>query len=104
MKQLSLKRKNLKKNIQLNDCITVLRRLIEGLSVSEGPYFIAIKNSTFHRHKNALKLAVFIVGNEFGLQLPFGKHNTAKTDGQPFMAGICAANMLTVVSQALPLF
>ena len=33
----------MKKNIQLNDCITVLRRLIEGLSVSEGPYFIAIK-------------------------------------------------------------
>ena len=47
MKQLSLKRKNLKKNIQLNDCITVLRRLIEGLSVSEGPYFIAIKNSSY---------------------------------------------------------
>lgn len=46
-------------------------------------------NSTFHRHKNALKLAVFIVGNEFGLQLPFGKHNTAKTGGQPFMAGRC---------------
>ena len=45
MKQLSLKRKNLKKNIQLNDCITVLRRLIEGLSVSEGPYFIAIKKT-----------------------------------------------------------
>ena len=45
MKQLSLKRKNLKKNIQLNDCITVLRRLIEGLSNMEGPYFIAIKKT-----------------------------------------------------------
>lgn len=47
MKQLSLKRKNLKKNIQLNDCITVLRRFIEGLSVSEGPYFIAKKTARF---------------------------------------------------------
>ena len=72
MKQLSLKRKNLKKNIQLNDCITVLRRLIEGLSNMEGPYFIAIKNSTFHRHKNALKLAVLIVGNEFGCNFRLG--------------------------------
>ena len=28
--------------------------------------------------------------------------NTAKTGGQPFMAGICAANVLTAVSQTLP--
>ena len=87
MKQLSLKRKNLKKNIQLNDCITVLRRLIEGLSVSEGPYFIAIKNSTFHRHKNALKLAVFIVGNEFGSNFRLGNITQPRqTDSRLWLA------------------
>ena len=29
-------------------------------------------NSTFHRHKNALKRAVFLVGSEFRLRVPFG--------------------------------
>ena len=28
-------------------------------------------NSTFHRHKNALKRAVFLVGSEFRLRVPF---------------------------------
>ena len=87
MKQLSLKRKNLKKNIQLNDCITVLRRLIEGLSDVEGPYFIAIKNSTFHRHKNALKLAVLIVGNEFGCNFRLGNITQPRqTDSRLWLA------------------
>lgn len=57
MKQLSLKRKNLKKNIQLNDCITVLRRLIEGLSVSEGPYFIAIKKQQLNNYCEGVEKA-----------------------------------------------
>ena len=30
-------------------------------------------NSTFHRHKNALKCAVFLVGSEFRLRAPFGE-------------------------------
>ena len=30
-------------------------------------------NSTFHRHKNALKRAVFLVGSEFRLRIPVGK-------------------------------
>ena len=30
-------------------------------------------NSTFHRHKNALKRAVFLVGSEFRLRVEFGE-------------------------------
>ena len=30
-------------------------------------------NSTFHRHKNALKRAVFLVGSEFRLWVEFGE-------------------------------
>ena len=29
-------------------------------------------NSTFHRHKNALKRAVFLVGSQFRLRIAFG--------------------------------
>ena len=29
-------------------------------------------NSTFHRHKNALKRAVFLVGSKFRLRISFG--------------------------------
>ena len=38
-------------------------------------------NSTFHRHKNALKRAVFLVGSEFRLRVPFGKPHTARDAG-----------------------
>lgn len=47
----------MKKNIQLNDCITVLRRLIEGLSVSEGPYFIAIKKQQLNNYCEGVEKA-----------------------------------------------
>ena len=35
-------------------------------------------NSTFHRHKNALKRAVFLVGSEFRLRIPFETPHTAR--------------------------
>lgn len=35
-------------------------------------------NSTFHRHKNALKRAVFLVGSEFRLRIPVGESHTAR--------------------------
>ena len=35
-------------------------------------------NSTFHRHKNALKRAVFLVGSECRLRIEFGTPHTAR--------------------------
>lgn len=48
----------------------------------------------------ALKLLLLLVGNEFRLRIPLGELHTAKKCGQPFMAGVCRANVLTLVSQA----
>ena len=47
----------------------------------------------------ALKLLLLLVGNEFRLRIPLGELHTAKKCGQPFMAGGCGANGLTLVPQ-----
>ena len=47
----------------------------------------------------ALKLLLRLVGNEFRLRIPLGELHTAKKCGQPFMAGVCRANVLTMVPQ-----
>ena len=43
------------------------------------PRFFGVQS--IHRHKNALKRAVFLVGSEFRLRVPFGKPHTARDAG-----------------------
>ena len=47
----------------------------------------------------ALKLPLFLVGSKFRLRIPLEELHTAKKCGQPFMAGVCGANVLTLVPQ-----
>ena len=40
-----------------------------------------LRGAEYPRHKNALKRAVFLVGSEFRLRVPFGKPHTARDAG-----------------------